>query len=86
MLIVYLFYLSLLCVTKFGVFDADAGFKGGETPDLTSEASLARAVLQPGNKLLAVSWICKYEIGIRIRDDSKFAKLFCLITGRVLLI
>lgn len=37
------------------MFDADAAFKGGETPDLTDEASLARAVLQPGNKLLAVS-------------------------------
>jgi hypothetical protein len=47
-------------VTKFGVFDADAAFKGGESPDLTDEASLARAVLQPGNKLLAVC--CVFEL------------------------
>ncbi|KAL3794401.1 hypothetical protein HJC23_012938 [Cyclotella cryptica] len=46
--------------TVFGVFDADAGFKGGESPDLTSEASLARAVLQPGNKLLAAGY-CLYS-------------------------
>lgn len=45
---------------KFGVFDADAAFKGGEEPDLTSVASMARAVLQPGNKLLAAGY-CLYS-------------------------
>ena len=45
---------------KFGVFDADAGFKGGETPDLRDAASLSRAVLQPGNKLLAAGY-CLYS-------------------------
>lgn len=46
--------------TVFGVFDADAGFKGGETPDLRDAASLSRAVLQPGNKLLAAGY-CLYS-------------------------
>jgi len=45
---------------QFGVFDADAGFKGGETPDLRDAASLSRAVLQPGNKLLAAGY-CLYS-------------------------
>mmetsp|Transcript_21053 Transcript_21053/g.42987 ORF Transcript_21053/g.42987 Transcript_21053/m.42987 type:complete len:506 (+) Transcript_21053:169-1686(+) len=46
--------------TVFGVFDADAGFQGGEFPDPSDEASLARAVLQPGNKLLAAGY-CLYS-------------------------
>ncbi|KAL7536264.1 hypothetical protein ACHAXR_007033, partial [Thalassiosira sp. AJA248-18] len=46
--------------TVFGVFDADSGFKGGETPDLRDAASLSRAVLQPGNKLLAAGY-CLYS-------------------------
>eukprot|EP01082_Thalassiosira_pseudonana_P015323 g14307.t1 g14307 contig9:1575907-1577489(+) len=46
--------------TVFGVFDADAGFKGGESPDLGDEKSLVRAVLQPGNKLLAAGY-CLYS-------------------------
>eukprot|EP00571_Detonula_confervacea_P017694 CAMPEP_0172312488 /NCGR_PEP_ID=MMETSP1058-20130122/17678_1 /TAXON_ID=83371 /ORGANISM="Detonula confervacea, Strain CCMP 353" /LENGTH=449 /DNA_ID=CAMNT_0013025967 /DNA_START=87 /DNA_END=1432 /DNA_ORIENTATION=- len=46
--------------TVFGVFDAEAGFKGGETPDLRDAASLSRAVLQPGNKLLAAGY-CLYS-------------------------
>lgn len=50
----------LVLLPQFGVFDADAGFKGGESPDLTDEASLVRAVLQPGNKLLAAGY-CLYS-------------------------
>ena len=46
--------------TKFGVFDADAGFRGGESPDLRDASSLSRAVLQPGNKLLAAGY-CLYS-------------------------
>jgi len=46
--------------TVFGVFDAEAGFKGGETPDLRDPSSLSRAVLQPGNKLLAAGY-CLYS-------------------------
>jgi len=46
--------------TVFGVFDADGGFKGGETPDLRDAASLSRAVLQPGNQLLAAGY-CLYS-------------------------
>eukprot|EP00584_Thalassiosira_punctigera_P012924 CAMPEP_0172552670 /NCGR_PEP_ID=MMETSP1067-20121228/46782_1 /TAXON_ID=265564 ORGANISM="Thalassiosira punctigera, Strain Tpunct2005C2" /NCGR_SAMPLE_ID=MMETSP1067 /ASSEMBLY_ACC=CAM_ASM_000444 /LENGTH=488 /DNA_ID=CAMNT_0013340711 /DNA_START=56 /DNA_END=1522 /DNA_ORIENTATION=- len=46
--------------TVFGVFDADAGFRGGETPDLRDASSLSRAVLQPGSKLLAAGY-CLYS-------------------------
>lgn len=46
--------------TVFGVFDADAGFRGGESPDLRDAASLSRAVLQPGRKLLAAGY-CLYS-------------------------
>ncbi|KAL3771312.1 hypothetical protein ACHAWU_005780 [Discostella pseudostelligera] len=46
--------------TVFGIFDADAGFKGGEMPNLRDASSLARSVLQPGNKLLAAGY-CLYS-------------------------
>ena len=42
------------------MFDADAGFRGGESPDLRDASSLSRAVLQPGNKLLAAGY-CLYS-------------------------
>ena len=45
---------------KFGVFDADAGFKGGSAPDLRDPNSLSRAVLQPGSGLLAAGY-CLYS-------------------------
>ena len=45
--------------TVFGVFDADAGFKGS-APDLTDPSSLSRAVLQPGSGLLAAGY-CLYS-------------------------
>eukprot|EP00956_Cyclotella_meneghiniana_P014287 scaffold21342_cov66-Cyclotella_meneghiniana.AAC.3 len=44
-----------------GSGNADAAIcTGSEAPDLTDEASLARAVLQPGNKLLAAGY-CLYS-------------------------
>jgi len=46
--------------TVFGVFDADAAFPRGEIPDMKDTASLARAVLQPGNRLLAAGY-CMYS-------------------------
>ncbi|KAK1737371.1 fructose-1,6-bisphosphatase [Skeletonema marinoi] len=46
--------------TVFGVFDADAAFPRGEIPDMKDTASLARAVLQPGNSLLAAGY-CMYS-------------------------
>lgn len=46
--------------TVFGVFDADAGFQGGEAPDLRDPLSLSRAVLQPGSGLLAAGY-CLYS-------------------------
>jgi fructose-1,6-bisphosphatase I len=46
--------------TVFGVFDADAAFPRGESPDMKDTASLTRAVLQPGNNLLAAGY-CMYS-------------------------
>ena len=46
--------------TVFGVFDADAAFPRGEIPDVRDTASLSRAVLQPGNNLLAAGY-CMYS-------------------------
>ena len=46
--------------TVFGVVDADAAFPRGEIPDMKDTASLARAVLQPGNSLLAAGY-CMYS-------------------------
>jgi fructose-1,6-bisphosphatase I len=46
--------------TVFGVFDADAAFPRGESPNLKDTASLIRAVLQPGNNLLAAGY-CMYS-------------------------
>ena len=46
--------------TVFGVFDADAAFPRGESPDMKDATSLTRAVLQPGNNLLAAGY-CMYS-------------------------
>jgi fructose-1,6-bisphosphatase I len=86
--------LSNFDTIKFGVFDADAAFKGGESPDLTDEASLARAVLQPGNKLLAVSFDIKctsLRLGCRldyfIDFLIEFLCLSCIVcVGRLLFV
>ena len=56
----FLYSISNIKTTQFGIFDADAGFKGGEMPNLRDASSLARSVLQPGNKLLAAGY-CLYS-------------------------
>ena len=58
----FLLFISTTTQTKikFGVFDADAGFKGGSAPDLRDPNSLSRAVLQPGSGLLAAGY-CLYS-------------------------
>ena len=50
----------VLLYIQFGVFDADAGFKGGSSPDLRDPNSLTKAVLQPGSSLLAAGY-CLYS-------------------------